>query len=70
MKTFEEWLRENRQTEMPDGLIPESWFDEHNLPMIVQCKCCMMTMALPNAFIDDEGYTYCSDCGGANGNEN
>ena len=37
---------------------------EYGLPMIVRCTCCETTMALPNAYIDDEGYTYCTNCKG------
>ena len=64
MKPFVKWLKENRNIEMPKGDVNAIWFYEHNLPMVVECKCCEMTMALPSAFIDDEGYTYCSDCKG------
>lgn len=32
--------------------------------MIVHCTCCETTMALPHAYIDDEGYTYCTNCKG------
>jgi len=63
MKTVNEWLRENGCGEIPakaDG----KWFAKHNLPMIIACKCCGMTMAMPNALVDDKGYTYCRDCGG------
>ena len=38
------------------------WFAEQGLPMIVECTCCRMTMALPTAFIDDDSYIYCSTC--------
>lgn len=65
MKTFEQWLKENRNCEMPKGNVDAGWFIEHGLPMIVECSCCQMTMALPNALIDDEGNIYCHDCGGA-----
>ena len=63
MKTFEQWLKENRHCEMPKGTVNAEWFIEHGLPMIVECSCCTMTMALPNALIDDEGCVYCSTCG-------
>jgi hypothetical protein len=62
MQTFEQWLKENRQTEMPKGDVDASWFIERGLPMIVECSCCTMTMALPSAMIDDEGNIYCSSC--------
>lgn len=63
MKTFEQWLKENRNCEMPKGTISAEWFIERGLPMIVECSCCQMTMALPSALIDDEGCVYCSTCG-------
>lgn len=62
MKPFAEWLMENRQCELPEGNVDASWFIERGLPMIVECCCCTTTMALPNAYIDDEGNIYCSDC--------
>ena len=64
MKTFAEWLKENSNEEMPKGNINGNWFAERGLPMIVHCTCCETTMALPSAYIDDEGYTYCSNCKG------
>lgn len=64
MQTFEQWLKVKRNIEMPKGSVPAAWFAEQDLPMIVMCSCCEMTMALPNAYINDEGYTYCSDCAG------
>ena len=63
MKSFSEWLHDNGD-ELPKGNISGAWFAEHNLPMIVHCTCCEMTMATPSAYIDDEGYTYCSSCKG------
>lgn len=64
MKTFNEWLKENRMCKMPKGSVDAGWFIERGLPMIVECSCCGMTMALPNAYIDDEGYIYCANCKG------
>ena len=64
MKTFEQWLKDNRGIEMPKGDVDAGWFDEQGLPMIVECTCCQMTMALPNAYIDEDGHTYCSGCAG------
>ena len=64
MKSFANWLKENHNAEMPKGTVSADWFIEHGLPMIVECSCCTMTMALPNAFIDDDGSIYCSDCKG------
>ena len=62
MKPFDQWLKENYNIEMPKGNVDASWFAEQGLAMIVECKCCGMTMALPNAYIDDEEWIYCSDC--------
>lgn len=59
MKTFFEYMAE-RGIEVPEKEIPGSWFSEHGYPMVVRCACCDMTLALPSALIDDEGYTYCS----------
>lgn len=64
MKTFKEWFEENYKEPMPTGSINAEWFFDRDLPMIVECACCCMTMALPSALIDDEGYTVCSSCGG------
>lgn len=64
MKTFEEWFKENYNEDLPADSINAGWFFDRNLPMIVECACCGMTMALPSALIDDEGYTVCSSCGG------
>lgn len=50
--------------EMPEGSVDAGWFIERDLPMIVECSCCGMTMALPNAYIDDEDYIYCMNCKG------
>ena len=52
--------------EIPKGNISGEWFSKHGYPMVVRCSCCEMTMAIPSAYIDEEGYTYCSDCAGVN----
>ena len=64
MKSFAQWLKENHNEEMPKGNIDANWFAERGLPMVVSCKCCHMRVALPNAFVDDMNYVYCSDCEG------
>ena len=61
MKSFHEYM-EDRGIEVPKDVIPGSWFSEHGFPMVVRCACCEMTMALPSAWIDSEGYTLCSSC--------
>lgn len=72
MVSFRQYV-EARGIEMPKGNIPGEWFSKHGYPMVVRCCCCEMTMAIPSAWIDDEGYTYCGDCadvGEENENEN
>ena len=64
MRTAETYIFEEMGVEMPKDNIPGSWFAENALPMIVECACCGMTMALPSAMIDDDGYCYCSSCAG------
>ena len=61
MKSFYEYVRA-RGIEIPKGNIPGEWFAKHGYPMIVRWSCCEMTMAIPSCFVDDEGYTFCSDC--------
>jgi len=68
MKSFTEYVRD-RSIEIPEKEIPGSWFNQHGYPMVVRCTCCEMTMAIPSAWIDDNGYTYCSDCAGVNEEE-
>ena len=64
MKTFAEWLKETHHCKLPKGEVNTYWLAKHGLPMIVHCTCCKMTMALPNAYIDDKGNIYCADCKG------
>lgn len=61
MKNFYQYMEE-RGIEVPKKEISGAWFAEHGYPMVVRCSCCDMTMALPSAWIDDEGYTFCSSC--------
>ena len=61
MINFRQYV-ESMNIKMPEGSISGAWFAEHGLPMVVKCTCCEMTMASPSAWIDEEGYTYCSDC--------
>jgi len=66
MKTFKEWYKEVNGVE-PDYETAENkllWCKEEGLPMIVSCTCCEGTMIVFNAFVDDEGYTYCPSCAG------
>lgn len=62
MKTFEKWFEDNYNEEMPNGCLSYEWFEEHDLPMIVNCTCCEGTMLLPNAIVAEDGYLYCPSC--------
>lgn len=62
MKSFKEYIESHEYEKMPKNNISGSWFIQNHLPMVVRCCCCNMTMALPSAWIDDEGYTYCRNC--------
>lgn len=62
MISFPEYVETKLNTKMPDGDIPGSWFYELGLPVVVRCSCCEMSMAIPSAWIDEEGYIYCHDC--------
>lgn len=64
MKTFAEWLKGISGEDMPSDDISASWFIERGLPMIVECKCCGMTMALPSAFVSEDNSIYCYMCKG------
>lgn len=63
MTNFMDYVRE-RGIEIPEHTISGAWFAEHGYPIVVRCSCCGMTMATPSAYIDEEGYTFCSDCAG------
>lgn len=62
MRTFEQYIKDEFDIEMPKGNISGAWFAENGLPMIVACSCCEMTMASPNALVDDEGHCFCAGC--------
>lgn len=62
LRTAKDYLYEELNLRLPDGSVPASWFAEYNLPLIVSCTCCGMTMVLPSALIDDDGCAYCSSC--------
>ena len=62
LRTAEKYIFEEMGVEMPKGEISGEWFAENDLPMVVQCTHCGMTMALPSALIDDEGCCYCAGC--------
>ena len=57
------WDEENPDDKFPrTESVSGEWFAERRLPMIVACTCCEMTMALPSAMVDDDGYIFCSSC--------
>lgn len=62
MKTAERYIFEEMRIEMPKGEVPDSWFAENGLPMIVECSCCGTMMTLPAAMVDDDGNCYCPSC--------
>ena len=62
MLSFTDYIKQEIGLEIPKGNISGEWFYEHQIPMVVRCSCCGMTMASPSAWVDDEGYTYCADC--------
>lgn len=65
MKSFTDWYKDvSGGHEPPHRNIPYEWFAERNLPMIIECTCCGSTMALPNAYIDENEYTFCPSCAG------
>ena len=63
MSDFITWFKKNFNEEIPVET-DMSWWSKRGLPMIVHCTYCETTMALPSAFIDEEGYTYCGTCAG------
>lgn len=65
MTTFRNYILANYGLEMPGPQIPGTWFSDNGIPMIVSCACCGMTMSSPSAWIDSDGYCYCSSCAGA-----
>jgi uncharacterized Zn finger protein (UPF0148 family) len=36
--------------------------DKDSPPMIVECVCCGMTLVLPQAYLDKDGYVFCPSC--------
>ena len=64
VRTAKQWIKEVLNIEMPNGDIGGEWFAENDLPMIVKCTCCEMSMALPSALVNDAGETFCQNCVG------
>lgn len=62
MKNFFDWYKDKYDEEPPKDAIPGEWFHERGLPMVVHCTYCGMTMALPQAYLNREGYTFCNSC--------
>lgn len=56
-----EYLK-NKGIEIPKGSVPMAWFDKNDLPVIVECNCCGMTMCSLSAYLDKDMFTYCGDC--------
>ena len=60
-------LRQERATRAQIVLgdeIDGATFARLDLPMVVACTNCRMTMALPSALVDEDGTVWCSECGG------
>ena len=64
MRSAQQFVFEEMGIQMPEGNIPNKWFAENYLPMIVKCTCCETSMALPSAVVDDDGTIYCHNCAG------
>jgi len=62
MKTGREILKERGLKANENGLLAVGDLLEAGLPPAVKCTGCEMTMGLLSAFVDDEGYVWCSDC--------
>lgn len=65
MIRFTEWAERNGIEIPKEESIPMTWFNKNGLPAVVHCSSCEMTMTLFSAMIDEDGYTYCQTCGGA-----
>jgi len=66
MITAKQWLKENDIVLQEDenGAISGSEFAKYDLPMVVSCFNCEMTMVFFSALIDGDGRIFCSECGG------
>ena len=63
--TAEKYIEREFNIRLPEGdIILGSWFAENDLPMIVECASCGMSMPLLSALIDEEGYCCCPSCAG------
>ncbi len=62
MKTFKAFIKDTFDLNLPSGNISGEWFAKHNMPMIVSCTCCGMTMVSPSAWVNDDGECFCSEC--------
>ena len=63
-KAMEDYVQEDLGIEVPEGTLDGAWFNSHNLPMVVQCRCCETSMVLFSAWVDEEGFCYCPQCAG------
>ena len=62
MISFRQYVESHMNIKVPRGNISGAWFAENGLSMVVACSCCGMTMASPSAWVDDQGFAYCSEC--------
>ena len=65
-RTFSEWLKETRGEDLPEGNISAQWFVGRNIPFVVECAYCKMSMCIASdsVRIDEDGRIYCKDCAG------
>lgn len=62
MKSFAKYIKENYNLDLPHPTVSMEWMHDHGFPMVVECACCGMTMALPCAYVSEDEYVYCGDC--------
>ena len=61
-RTAKQYLKDEMDIDLPDGIVNGTWFAKHHLPKMVRCTCCDTIMTLPSAKIRDDGTIYCSTC--------
>ena len=62
LKKATEFIRGELGIEIPAGEVNGTWFAENNIPMVVECTDCGMTMIVFSAYTDDNGQLYCENC--------
>lgn len=45
-----------------EGSVSMGTFLAHNVPMVVACTYCEMTMTLPGSYINENGQIFCREC--------